>query len=47
MLVKIKQYDVLQSTNETAVEFAKEGYPEGTVILADQQRQGKGRMSRC
>lgn len=47
MLVKIKQYDVLQSTNVTAVEFAKEGYPEGTVILADQQRQGKGRMSRC
>lgn len=34
------------STNETAFKLAEEGAPEGTVVLAESQRRGKGRMGR-
>ncbi|GFE58701.1 biotin--[acetyl-CoA-carboxylase] ligase [Geobacter sp. AOG1] len=34
------------STNETAFKLAEEGAPEGTVIIAESQRRGKGRMGR-
>jgi len=34
------------STNEIAFKLAEEGAPEGTVVLAESQRRGKGRMGR-
>ncbi len=40
-------YDVLDSTNDTAKELASLGAPEGTVVLAEHQTQGRGRMGRC
>ena len=46
MKIQLKQFDVLQSTNVTAVAFAKEGAPEGTVIVAERQEGGRGRMHR-
>lgn len=46
MKIQLKQFDVLQSTNVTAVAFAKEGAPEGTVIVAERQEGGSGRMHR-
>ena len=46
MKIQLKQFDVLQSTNVTAVAFAKEGAPEGTVIVAERQEGGRGRMQR-
>lgn len=39
-------YDNLSSTNTAAVELAQKGYPEGTVIIADEQTSGKGRLGR-
>jgi BirA family biotin operon repressor/biotin-[acetyl-CoA-carboxylase] ligase len=35
------------STNTDAFRLAEEGAPEGTVVIADTQRQGKGRLGRA
>ena len=39
-------YATLDSTNEAAKREALAGAPEGTVIVAEQQEQGKGRLER-
>lgn len=46
MNIQLRQFDVLKSTNVTAVDFAQEGAAEGTVIVAGRQENGRGRMSR-
>ena len=46
MKIQLRHFDTLQSTNVTAVAFAKAGAPEGTVIVAEQQDGGRGRMKR-
>ena len=38
--------DTTESTNLRARQLAEEGFPEGTVVLADCQTGGKGRMGR-
>lgn len=39
-------YACLPSTNDTAKEMAAAGAPAGTVVIADRQTQGRGRMGR-
>jgi BirA family biotin operon repressor/biotin-[acetyl-CoA-carboxylase] ligase len=39
-------YDRIDSTNTAALALAEKGAPEGTVILADSQTHGRGRMGR-
>jgi BirA family biotin operon repressor/biotin-[acetyl-CoA-carboxylase] ligase len=39
-------FDTINSTNTYAMELADMGYPEGTVIIADAQTGGKGRLGR-
>ena len=39
-------YDCLPSTNDLAKELAARGAPQGTVVLAESQTQGRGRMGR-
>ena len=39
-------YKLLESTNQTAKQNAFEGSPAGTVILAEEQSKGKGRLGR-
>ncbi|MBI3995830.1 MAG: biotin--[acetyl-CoA-carboxylase] ligase [Nitrospirae bacterium] len=39
-------YDRIESTNAVALALAEQGAAEGTVILADSQTQGRGRMGR-
>ncbi|PKM86827.1 MAG: biotin--[acetyl-CoA-carboxylase] ligase [Firmicutes bacterium HGW-Firmicutes-12] len=39
-------YEELSSTNEVAKKFAAEGAPEGTIVFADKQTKGRGRMGR-
>jgi BirA family biotin operon repressor/biotin-[acetyl-CoA-carboxylase] ligase len=39
-------YDRIDSTNTAALALAEQGAPEGTVILADSQIHGRGRMGR-
>lgn len=46
MKIQLQQFDVLESTNVTAVAAAKEGAAEGTVIVAARQEGGHGRMKR-
>jgi len=42
----IHVYDQIDSTNTVALAWAEKGAPEGTVILADSQTHGRGRMGR-
>ena len=42
----IIRLDTVDSTNTYAKELAKQGAPHGTVILADHQTGGRGRMGR-
>lgn len=39
-------YESLSSTNETIKELGREGYPEGTLVIAEEQTGGKGRKGR-
>ncbi len=43
---EIVVYDEVESTNTIAYELLKEGYPTGTVVIADRQTKGKGRLGR-
>jgi BirA family biotin operon repressor/biotin-[acetyl-CoA-carboxylase] ligase len=43
---KIFSYASLDSTNVTAYGLAEEGSPEGTIVVAEQQKKGKGRLGR-
>lgn len=42
----IQVFAQLDSTNNKAKELARQGAPEGTVVLAEEQSAGKGRMGR-
>ena len=42
----LRLYDTLGSTNTLAKELAKAGAPQGTVVIADRQTGGRGRMGR-
>ena len=39
-------FDSIDSTNTAAKEMAKQGAPHGTVLIADRQTGGRGRMGR-
>lgn len=43
---KIVHRETVGSTNELAKELAQKGAPEGTVVVAEEQTGGKGRMGR-
>ncbi len=43
---KIHSYQSLGSTNTTAWQLAEQGAPEGTVVVADRQKAGRGRLGR-
>lgn len=43
---KIYYYETIGSTNDRAYELAEEGAPEGTIVVAEEQTKGKGRMGR-
>ena len=43
---RIITHDELESTNDTAFRLAEEGAAEGTVVVAETQLRGKGRMGR-
>ncbi|OQX92919.1 MAG: biotin--[acetyl-CoA-carboxylase] ligase [candidate division Zixibacteria bacterium 4484_95] len=43
---RIFSYETIGSTNKTAHYFAKTGLPEGTLIIANTQSKGRGRLGR-
>ncbi len=43
---KIYYYDCVGSTNDVLKEYARRGEPEGTVIVAKEQTQGRGRRGK-
>lgn len=46
MEIKIQAFESLDSTNNYLKKLASEGAAEGTVIVADEQTAGRGRMGR-
>ena len=45
--MKIIRYDSVDSTNKIAVHLTEQGEREGTAVVADTQRKGRGRMGRA
>ena len=43
---RFQYFDIIDSTNNRAKQMAAQGAPHGTVLVADQQLQGRGRMGR-
>ena len=43
---RIEHHETIDSTNTRAKALADAGAPEGTVVIAEQQRAGRGRMKR-
>jgi len=43
---KIISYEEIESTNDLAMQLAADGVEEGTVVLAEHQRKGRGRLHR-
>jgi BirA family biotin operon repressor/biotin-[acetyl-CoA-carboxylase] ligase len=43
---RLHYYDQIGSTNDEAFRLGEEGAPEGTVLIAESQSSGKGRMQR-
>ncbi len=43
---QVRHYDKVGSTNDEAQRLAAEGAPHGTVVHADEQTTGRGRLSR-
>lgn len=44
--VRINRFPIVESTNGSAFEAAAAGAPDGTAIVADAQRAGRGRLGR-
>lgn len=47
MFLDINYFRTLESTNDTAAQMAKEGAPEGSVVVAEEQTAGRGRFNRA
>jgi len=43
---KIHYFDTISSTNDVALQLAMKGSPEGSVVIAESQTKGKGRLGR-
>lgn len=43
---RLECFDIIGSTNTTAMQMAEEGAPNGTLVVADRQDSGKGRRGR-
>ncbi len=43
---RLRYYDSVGSTNDSAKEWLIEGAPDGAVVIADEQRRGRGRHGR-
>ena len=46
MIWRVEHFEEIDSTNSWLVEAAKNGAPEGTVVYADYQSAGRGRLDR-
>jgi BirA family biotin operon repressor/biotin-[acetyl-CoA-carboxylase] ligase len=44
--IKLYTFEEVGSTNEVAHELARNGAPHGTIVIADSQTRGKGRLER-
>jgi BirA family biotin operon repressor/biotin-[acetyl-CoA-carboxylase] ligase len=45
-VTQIRYFDTLGSTNDEALSWVQEGAQDGSLVVADQQTQGRGRLNR-
>ena len=45
--IRIHKFDTVDSTNDIALEMARKGEPEGSVVVAGRQLAGRGRRGRA
>lgn len=43
---RIVAFEAIDSTNRVAKSMAQQGAPEGTLVIADEQTAGRGRLGR-
>jgi len=43
----VHAYQAVKSTNDLAMQLARDGLPEGTIVVAEQQTKGRGRHQRA
>ncbi len=43
---RVRFFPTVDSTNRLALRLAREGAPEGTIVIADEQTRGRGRLQR-
>lgn len=43
---RVHQFEIVDSTNDLALELGRRGEPEGTVVIAGRQLRGRGRLGR-
>lgn len=46
MIYHVERFEALGSTNDYLKQIAESGAPEGTVVIAEEQTAGKGRLGR-
>ena len=46
MEIRLRAFETLDSTNSELKKLAAEGAPEGTVVIANEQTAGRGRLGR-
>ena len=46
MKIKIKKYKKVKSTNDIALKLIKKNYPEPTLVTAEKQTNGRGRVGK-
>ena len=46
MIFTVERFEKVTSTHDEAFKRGRAGAPEGTVVIATQQTQGKGRLGR-
>lgn len=44
--IMVEAFKTIASTNQTAKKMAMDGAPQGTVVISEEQTQGRGRMGR-
>jgi BirA family biotin operon repressor/biotin-[acetyl-CoA-carboxylase] ligase len=47
MACRISAYKSVKSTNDIAMQIAEQGAPEGALVIAEQQTEGRGRFGRA
>ena len=46
MKIRLKKFKIVKSTNDTAIKLIKNNFSEPTLIVAEMQTKGRGRVGK-